>query len=138
MNRLTKSKMETKLWRVVPVNLTVTDGGSGTACNKLESKQNDKIWMERKWKEKKKKLTGTDPWSCWLSMVVYFPDIIISSSSTHRSLSFLLSFYNSIFWRFFFPYSNKSMFTTWISYSISSLNTIWIDLLRLVIWAQPT
>lgn len=53
LNRLTKSERNRSYKEFVPVNLTVTGGGSGTAWKKWEWKRKDGIWMERKRKERK-------------------------------------------------------------------------------------
>ena len=83
--------------RIVPANLTVTCPGSGTACNKerkngeWDVRMEDWSWLD--WRVNRI-LTGTDPWTCWLSMVVYFPDIILifpSSSPSAPSLSLSLA-----------------------------------------------
>ena len=74
--------------RIVPANLTVTCPGSGTACNKerkngeWDVRMEDWSWLD--WRVNRI-LTGTDPWTCWLSMVVYFPDIILIFPSSSPS-----------------------------------------------------
>lgn len=73
--------------------------------NESEWNQKDRIWTERKRKErkwKKKSYTGTDPWSCWLSIVVYFPPPCIIFPSSSSSSSSDPQIYLFFFFFFFF------------------------------------